>query len=120
MAGCTCPCSCGAAAARVGLRSRGWERGDPLAHSFIPGTTGRGTACIYQFGLRLEISQNAGPAANPVADFYLQFCIRVQQDIGAGTEFNQPHSLTALQSIAHLRMKNDSPRQQSSDLLKDD
>jgi hypothetical protein len=41
----------------------------------------------------------------------------LDQHVHTRTEFDEPHALAALQSIAHLRMENNSSRQQSRNLL---
>src|SRR5580704_17240356 len=72
-----------------------------------------------QFTFRLQISQDARAAANPVADFHLQSGTGVAQHIHARTKLDQAHTLAPLQPVAHLGMKHDSSRQQSSNLLED-
>src|ERR1039457_347111 len=73
-----------------------------------------------QFAIRLQVSQNARTAANPVAHLHLQAGSGVEQYVCARAKLDQSHTLAALQPVANFRMEHDSPRQQSSDLFEDD
>jgi len=78
------------------------------------------TRCACQFVRRLQISQNAGSATDPVTHLHLQAGSRVKQYVGARTKFDQSHALAALHPIANSGMKHDSSGQQSGDLFEDD
>ena len=72
-----------------------------------------------QFAFRLQVSEDARPATNPVADLHLQRGGSVAQNVHPRTELDQPHTLATLQPVANFGMENDPSRQQSGDLFED-
>src|SRR5271156_5420072 len=87
-----------------------------LSHPF----RGRISLLYREFAFRREISQHACPATNPVADLHLHIRGRIENYVGPRPEFDQPHTLTAIEAVAYFRIKDDAPGQQSGNLLEND
>src|SRR5579864_2760960 len=117
MAGCTCLCAC---AGQKGRRIAGMNARRllvPLSFSLLS-TSSRSTNEFRRF--RIQESENACAALDSVADLGLDLRRRLEQHVGAGSEFDHSHPLATLHAIADFFAEDNAAREQPGDLLEDD